>query len=104
LSDDDIQALVIARWNEFLVEEIILAQDNDALGREADDIGQLQLAIHKLERARLEVAYYSDAITKVANTMRMARRPVTGESCSPTTNGILISHRWELCQSQPRHP
>jgi hypothetical protein len=89
MADHEIQALVKAHWNEFMVEEIILAQRDD-LEREADEIGQLQLVIHKLERAKLEVAYYSDA---VSNTMKAVRRPVAGESGSPTMNEIFISHQ-----------
>jgi hypothetical protein len=36
------------------------------MDREADEMVQVQLALHKLERARLEVVLYSEAIAKVA--------------------------------------
>jgi hypothetical protein len=85
MADHQIQELVCAHWNEFMIEEIVLAHRNN-LDREADEVGQLQLAIHKLERARLEVEYYSDALTRVVDTMRVVRRPVVGESGSPITN------------------
>jgi len=64
-----------------MIEEIILAQRDD-LEREADEIGQLQLAFHKLERARLEVEYYTDAISRIA-TNRSTRHPAPSEIRRP---------------------
>jgi hypothetical protein len=95
MADPQIQALVSTHWNEFMAKEIVLAQGIAGLEREADEGGQLQLAIHKLKRARLEVACYSDAISKIARTMRLARCHATGhgESGFPRTNIILISHQ-----------
>ena len=95
MSEDEMKVLIRAHWNEFLIEEAIRTQGGDIIGREADGIGQLQLAIHKLERAKLEVAYYSNAISKAADCLRAACRShtVTGGSGSPTTKAILISHQ-----------
>ena len=73
MSADEMEVLVRAHWNEFLLEEVIRTQGDEVVGREADEIGQLQLTIHKLERAKLEVAHYSDAIRKAANNLRAAR-------------------------------
>ena len=84
MSEDEMKALVLAHWNEFQLEEVIRTQEGDVIGREANEIGQLQLAIHKLERARMEVTCYSDAIRKAANALMMARHPVPGELGSPT--------------------
>jgi hypothetical protein len=93
MSDDDIHALIDAHWNEFVFEEIVRAQGDDARGQEVEQIGQLQLTIHKLKRARLEVACYLAAISRVADTIRAARRHATGESGSPPTKAILMSHQ-----------
>jgi hypothetical protein len=92
MSDDDIHALIDAHWNEFVFEELVRTQ-GDVHGREAEEIGQLQLTIHKLKRARLEVACYLAAISRVANTIRAAHRHATGESSSPPTKAILMSHQ-----------
>jgi hypothetical protein len=66
------QALISAHWNEFMIQEIVRAEESSVLKREVDELGQIQLAIHKLERAKLEVAYYSYAISKVINAMNLA--------------------------------
>ena len=96
MTDSQIQALVRAHWNEFMGEEMVIAQGIAGLEREADENGQLQLAMHKLECAKLEVACYSHAISKIVRTMssRSARRHATGrESGFPIMNLILISHQ-----------
>ena len=95
MEDPQIRALVNAHWNEFMAEEILLAQGNAGVEREADEGGQLQVAIHKLERAKMEVACYSSAISKIARTMNLVHRDSTdyGESGFPTTDEILISHQ-----------
>ena len=93
MEEPHIEALVSAHWNEFLAEEMVIAQGSAGLEQEADEGGQLQLAMHKLERAKLEVACYSHALSKIARTL--ARPPATGdgESGFPTTNVILTSHQ-----------
>jgi hypothetical protein len=69
MSEDEMKALVLAHWNKFQLEEAIRMQEGDVIGREANEIGQLQLAIHKLERVKMEVTCYSDAIRKAANAL-----------------------------------
>ena len=82
-----------------MVQEIILAQEGGVLQREIDEFGQMQLALHKLKRAKLEVAYYSHAIAKVANAMKVAASlrgqadRDDGKSGFSTTNEILTSYQ-----------
>jgi len=79
VSEDEMKALVLAHWSEFQLEEAIHMQGGDVIGREACELGQVRLAIRKLERAKLEVMYYSDALHKAAKTLSVPRRPVPGE-------------------------
>ena len=96
MSDDEMDALVLAHWNEFQLEEVIRTQEGHVIGQEEKEYSQVQLAIHKLERARMEARCYLDAIRKAANRFIVARHPVPGESGSSTTKTILISHQMRL--------
>ena len=85
MSDDEVDALVLAHWNEFQLEEVIRTQEGDVIEQEVKEYSQVQLAIHKLERARMEARCYLDAIRKAANHFIVARHPVPGESDLSTT-------------------
>jgi hypothetical protein len=62
LPDEDVSALVNAYWSEFILEKYL---GDRCLAPEASHIAQVQLTLHQLERAKLEVEVYSEAITKV---------------------------------------
>jgi hypothetical protein len=61
-----ISALANAYWSEVMVEQLLLQQEYQSSEQEAEQLAQLQVALHKLERAKLEVAIYTDAIAKAA--------------------------------------
>jgi pyruvate/oxaloacetate carboxyltransferase len=96
MSDDEMDALVLAHWIEFQLEEVVRTQEGEVIEREAKEYSQVQLAIHKLERARMEARCYLDAIRKAANRIIVARHPVPGESGSSATKAILISRQMRL--------
>jgi hypothetical protein len=47
-----------------MVEQLLLQPEHQSLQKEEEQLAQLQVALHKLERAKLEVAVYTEAITK----------------------------------------
>ena len=91
MSDDELEALVLAHWNEFQLEEVIRMQEGEVIEREAKEYDQVQLAIHKLERASMEARFYLHAIRTAANRVIVAHHPVPGESGSSITKATLIS-------------
>lgn len=54
--------LVAARWNEHMIEDILLAPQNDLEGSQYQQL----LMKHRIERAKLEIKLYADAMTKQA--------------------------------------
>lgn len=62
LADEDVSALVNAYWSEFILKKYL---GDHCLAPEAAHIAQVQLTLHQLEQAKLEVEVYSEAITKV---------------------------------------
>jgi hypothetical protein len=63
-ADTAVVLLVKARWNEHMVEDVLLA-GGDGI---SDDGYQEMLMKHKLARAQLEVEMYSNAIANVKRT------------------------------------
>jgi len=99
ISEDDMNALIVAHWNEFQFEEIIRRQGDDITPK-ADDIGQVQLAINKLERAKMEVTCYTDVVRNLARTLCSW----WVRSGSPTLKAILISRQMRLWNRADRRP
>jgi hypothetical protein len=62
MKNDDMLALVDARVSECIVEQMLLG--HQYVEPEALELAQMQLALHQLARARLEVDVYTEALTK----------------------------------------
>jgi hypothetical protein len=82
---DNMSALVEAHWSEFVMEQILLSQldhPQDGPSRrdmpsteEAAFLLNLQLILHKLDRARTEVDVYSDVAAKAAGFWTRKKTP-----------------------------
>jgi hypothetical protein len=64
IDEEEISALVNAHFSEFMVEQILLDRNGPYPAPEAEEFAQLQLILHQLARARLEVDVYTEAINK----------------------------------------
>src|SRR5215472_3403283 len=98
--DQEINALVNAYWSEFLMEQVVLSQGTQGqssrseTSHDAMEFGQMQLAIQKLEHAKLEVQVYSGAIAKEAESWigdGVALSCKQSSSKKPVTQFILWS-------------
>jgi hypothetical protein len=55
----------MARWNEHMIEDILLTPQSDLDGSQYQQL----LMRHRIERAKLEIKLYADAMTKQAQTL-----------------------------------